>query len=131
MRRTERRKAAILLTGSLLAAGTLGWLAAYLSDGGFPLTGPPTPIVTLGTVGLACYTMVFLLGEAALLVLAVINIHDEMVHNRYKSLMLLVLYVFTLRYRRVLPSKFFTEQIVGPESGDKPREAGKHRQTRT
>jgi len=103
----------------------VGWPAAYLSNGSFPrIDHLPPSIMTLGTVGLACYTMIFLLGEAALLVLAVISIRDEKVHNRYKSLMLLVLYVFTFRYRRVLPGRFLaeTEPITtkGAAAGQEP-----------
>jgi hypothetical protein len=126
-----RRRTAIIIVGSALGAAALGWSAAFAATGTFPrvLRLPPS-IMAVSTAGLAGYTMLFLLGEAALLVLAVINIRDEKLHNRYKSLMLHVLYVVTFRYRRVLPGKFFAES--GAEhpvaAGAAPRHAtGKHR----
>jgi hypothetical protein len=135
--RSARGATRLVLCGCALLAGTLAGLVAY-RYGGLPTLGsPPHPpashVIALGAVGLVCYTMFFLVCEAALLVLAVINIQDEKVHNKYKSLMLLVLYVFTFRYRRVLPAKFFAE--AGGEAKDAPavggpRKAGKHRQKR-
>jgi Ca2+/H+ antiporter len=119
----NRRKNAAILAASIVLAGALGWSAAER----LPIH-VPSSIVALGSVGLASYTMFFLLSEAALLVLTIVNIRDEKVHNRYRALMLLVVYVFTLRYRRVLPAKFFAETPQhknAPE--DKLRESGKHR----
>jgi hypothetical protein len=93
-----------------------------------PHTPGSPPVIALGAAGLVCYTIFFLVCEAALLVLAVINIRDEKVHNKYKSLMLLVLYVFTFRYRRVLPARFFAETDSAPAGGGGPR--GRRRQQR-
>jgi hypothetical protein len=127
------------LGGCALLAGAVALLVAYRYVGA-PALGPPlhlptpSPVIALGAVGLVCYTMFFLVCEAALLVLAIINIQDEKVHNKCRSLMLLVLYVFTFRYRRVLPAKFFAEAGIeaaksAPAAGG-PRKAGKHRQKR-
>lgn len=127
-----------VLGGCALLAGALTGLAAY-HCGNVPMPGPPlhppssAPVIALGAIGLVCYTMFFLVCEAALLVLAVINIQDEKVHNKYKSLMLLVLYVFTFRYRRVLPAKFFAEtggDVKGGSAAGRQHKSGKHRQKR-
>jgi hypothetical protein len=122
--RTGRR---VALGVCALPTGVLAGLVAY-RYGGAPALGPPlhppfhapaqSPVIALGAVGLVCYTMFFLVCEAALLVLAIINIQDEKVHNKYKSLMLLVLYVFTFRYRRVLPATFFADD--GGEAAPSP-----------
>jgi hypothetical protein len=130
--RTGRRLA---LTGCVLTGGVLAGLATCRYGGALapelPFHPPtPAPIIALGVVGLVCYTMFFLLCEATLLVLAVINIQDEKVHNKYRSLMLLVLYVFTFRYRQVLPAKFFAEaggDAKGGSAAGRPYKAGKHR----
>jgi hypothetical protein len=122
-RASAGRRAA--LGACALPAGALAGLAGLVACryGGAPALAPPlhppfhspaqSPVIALGAVGLVCYTMFFLVCEAVLLVLAVINIQDEKVHNKYKSLMLLVLYVFTFRYRRVLPAKFFADDGAG------------------
>src|SRR5919198_3652974 len=92
----RRSLKAVRLGPQTIGAGAIAWPAAYLSSGGFlRATHLPPTLLTIGTIGLAGYTAFFLFGEAALLVLAVVNIQDEELHNRYKSLMLLVLYVFT------------------------------------
>jgi hypothetical protein len=128
------------LGGFILLAGAATVLVACRYVGGSAPGSPrlhtptPPPVIALGAAGLVCYTMFFLVCEAALLVLAIVNIQDEKVHNKYRSLMLLVLYVFTFRYRRVLPAKFFADAgNAGIETAKRSaaagrRKAGKHRQ---
>jgi hypothetical protein len=118
-----------LLAGALAGPVACRW-EGLPAPGRPPDLPVPSPVIAIVAAGLVCYTMFFLVCEAALLVLAVINIQDEKVHNKYKSLMLLVLYVFTFRYRQVLPVKFFAEPGVEAESapvGGGPRKARKRR----
>jgi hypothetical protein len=137
-RTTAGRGRRLALGGGALLVGALAALVAHRC-GDAPALGavaprrPPvhSPVIALGAIGLVGYTMFFLVCEAALLVLAIINIQDEKLHHKYRSLMLLVVYVFTFRYRRVLPAKFFAEDgsaaaKSAPGAGGS-RKAGKHR----
>lgn len=134
-REKTRRGRWVALTGCVLLAGALAALVVHRCGDASALRPPrhppvPSPVFALGAVGLVCYTMFFLVCEVTLLVLAIVNIQDEKTHNKYRSLMLLVVYVFTFRYRRVLPAKFFAEDGIAATKSARgsggPRKAGKH-----
>lgn len=124
MRGSRRGRIAVYLVCALSGVGGSGWWCSRIRFDGSILNKTPSELPRFvaigGIIGLAGWGVLLIVGEATLFVLAVMNVGDREVHDRYRNLMILWGYVLTLgtsRFFRGLPAQFaqlFADEDAAP-----------------